>query len=169
MQPTIRDAGAADAGMLSGLIRGAFADVAGRFGLTPENCPRHPSNCTPEWVSSAMAKGARYFVAGTEGEAAGCVALEQAGPDVCYLERLAVLPAWRRCGLGTALVKHACGEAAGLGAHRVQIGLIAKDTCLRQWYEGRGFRTTRTATFEHLPFEVLFMEAALAGSGERTP
>ena len=166
---SIRDSGAADAPMLSGLIREAFADVAVRFGLTPENCPRHPSNCAPEWVSSAMAKDARYFVVEADGEAAGCVAVEPAGPEVGYLERLAVLPAWRGRGLGTALVEHACHEAARLGVRRVQIGVIAKDKRLTQWYEARGFRALRTATFAHLPFEVLFMEAALAASGERTP
>ena len=161
MEPAIREAAAGEATMLSDLIRSAFADVAVRFGLTPDNCPRHPSNCTPEWVGSAMARGTRYFVAEADGEAAGCVAVEQAGPDVCYLERLAVLPARRRCGLGAALVEHACRQAAELGASRVQIGIIARHTELMRWYEARGFRATRTATFGHLPFEVLFMETPL--------
>ena len=162
----IREASEVDAAMLSDLIRVAFADVAARFGLTPENCPRHPSNCTPEWVSSAMIKGTRYFVAEADGEAAGCVALEQAGPDVCYLERLAVLPTRRRCGLGAALVERIFRGATGLGASRVEIGVIARHTELTRWYEKQGFRPTRTATFEHLPFEVLFMSAELRAPGK---
>jgi hypothetical protein len=39
-----------DIDLLSRLVRDGFADVANCFGLTPQNCPKHPSNCTHEWV-----------------------------------------------------------------------------------------------------------------------
>ena len=44
----IRKASSGDSSMLSGIIRESFCDVAERFGLTSENCPKHPSNCTQE-------------------------------------------------------------------------------------------------------------------------
>ena len=113
MDYVIREAAEADAGLLASLIREAFADVAVRFGLTPENSPTHPSNCTPEWIRSAFAKGIRHFVLETPEGPAGCVALEQANADVCYLERLAVLPAYRRNGFGEALVNYAVDRGAG--------------------------------------------------------
>ena len=40
----IRKAHSHDVSVLSGLIRDSFCDVAERFGITPENCPKHPSN-----------------------------------------------------------------------------------------------------------------------------
>lgn len=41
----IREADIADITLLSSIIRNSYQTVAVRFGLTPENCPKHPSNC----------------------------------------------------------------------------------------------------------------------------
>lgn len=50
----IREANSRDS-ILSGLIRDAFRGVAETFGLTRENCPKHPSNCTDEWIENEIA------------------------------------------------------------------------------------------------------------------
>ena len=92
---------------------------------------------------------------------AGCIALERANSDVCYLERLAVLPPFRRHGFGRALVNHAIDEARKLGVKRVELGVISEQADLREWYEKQGFSVTTTARFEHLPFEVAFMRKVL--------
>lgn len=162
MDYSIVDTTPADAELLASLIRRSFADVAERFGLTPENTPMHASNTAPEWVLSAMAKGVRYYLMQTPEGAAGCVALERAEPDVCYLERLAVLPPFRRRGLGRALANHVIDEARKLGASRVELGIISAQAELREWYERQGFSVTTTARFDHLPFEVAFMRKVLA-------
>jgi N-acetylglutamate synthase-like GNAT family acetyltransferase len=153
----ISDATEADAALLASLIRQSFAGVAQRFGLTPENAPSHPSNCAPEWIQAAFAKGVSYYVIRNDEGPAGCVALEQAGPGVCYMERLAVLPPYQRHGLGKALVDHVVMKTRELGARRVEIGIISDDVELRRWYEKMGFSATSTARFEHLLFEVTFM------------
>jgi N-acetylglutamate synthase-like GNAT family acetyltransferase len=153
----IRDATAGDAGLLTSLIRAAFRDVAERLNLTPSNCPTHPSNCTVEWIEAGLEEGLRYYVLEEGENACGCVALERAGPDVCYLERLAVLPRFRHKGYGRALVEHVLEQAGRLGAGRVELGIIAGQAGLRAWYEGLGFAVERTAEFEHLPFRVAFM------------
>jgi diamine N-acetyltransferase len=158
---SIRPATKADIPILAEIIRKAFYDVAVRFGLTEENCPKHPSNCKAEWIEEALAKGVRYFLLDSEGLPCGCVALEQAGPEVCYLERLAVLPERRRQGLGRALVGHALNEAGKLGATQVDIGIIAEQTELKEWYKKIGFSEQRKARFPHLPFEVLFMSITI--------
>ena len=44
----IREAGFNDISLLAGLVRECFQDVAERFGLTLENCPKHPSHCTDD-------------------------------------------------------------------------------------------------------------------------
>ena len=164
MDYVITEATEGAAVLLAALIRESFAGVAQRFGLTPENSPTHPSNCAPEWIRSAFAKGVSYYVIRNDEGPAGCVALENAGADVCYLERLAVLPSYRRRGLGKALVDHVMAKARELDAHRVELGIISADVELRRWYEKLGFSVTDTARFEHLPFDVTFMRKVFGDS-----
>jgi GNAT superfamily N-acetyltransferase len=150
-----------EAPRLAGIIRAAFREVAERFGLTAATAPTHPSLCTAAWIEKALDKGVTYYLGEDGARAWGCVALEQANPDVCYLERLAVLSEFRRKGLGKALVDRVLTEAKALGARRVEIGIIADHRELRDWYLRLGFRATRAVRFEHLPFAVIFMEKAL--------
>jgi N-acetylglutamate synthase-like GNAT family acetyltransferase len=157
----IREATPQEVPELVEIIRTAFQDVAVRFVLTEENCPKHPSNCHAAWIADALEKGVRYFVLDLEGVSRGCVALEQAGSEVCYLERLAVLPDQRRRGFGRALVEHVLYEAKMGGALRVDIGIISDHTELRDWYREIGFADQKTTSFPHLPFQVLFMSMAL--------
>ena len=159
----IRLATREEAPCLAGIIRAAFRDVAERFGLTAETAPTHPSLCTAAWIEKALDKGVAYYVGEDGGAAWGCVALERANPDLCYLERLAVLPEFRRNGFGKALVDHILTEAEALGAKRVEIGIIAGHRELRDWYLRLEFRATKTVRFQHLPFAVMFMERALSG------
>jgi ribosomal protein S18 acetylase RimI-like enzyme len=146
-----------DIGILAETIRGSFRDVAERFGLTAENCPRHASNCTADWIEKDIDRGVTYFVLESEGRVAGSVALEQAKPGVCYLERLSVLPHQRRRGFGKALVVRVLSEARGLGCRRVGIGVIADQAELKDWYRKIGFEETDNRAFSHLPFLVTFM------------
>ena len=71
----IRTADGSDAERLAAMIRKSHADVARRFNLTSENCPKHPSNCTAGWIKSDLARGVCYYLAEWQGEPAGCVAL----------------------------------------------------------------------------------------------
>lgn len=79
--------------------------MADRFKLTPANCSKHPSNCTDEWIENDFARGVNYFILEKKGIPAECVAIERANVDLCYLERLAVLPHERKKGLGSQLVE----------------------------------------------------------------
>lgn len=155
---SIYDATPEDADMLAHVIRESFRDVAKRFLLTPQNCPKHPSNCTSEWIQSDQARGIRYFVLSQEGELIGCVGLEASKNALFYLERLAVLPEWRRKGFGRALVGHALSVAKASGARRIGIGIIADHVELKQWYAKFGFVEVEKKSFPHLPFKVCFME-----------
>jgi N-acetylglutamate synthase-like GNAT family acetyltransferase len=161
LEISIKPATAKDIPELVGIIRNAFFEVAVRFGLTEANCPKHPSNCRPDWIKEALAKGVRYFILDSDGDSCGCVALEQASLEVCYLERLAVLPVLQRRGYGRALVDHILEEAKLSGARQVDIGIIAEHFELKEWYKKIGFVEQRKAHFPHLPFEVLFMSKTL--------
>ena len=158
---TIREAFREDAALLAHLIRDSFADVAKEFNLTPENCPNHPTNCTPEWIRLSFEKGFRYFLLENEGEACGCTALEQVGPDIFNLQRLVVPSQHRNKGFGEALIEHVLGLAKRLGATRVQTGIIADHVHLKEWYERHSFVVTRTKHLGHLPFDVTFMAVEL--------
>jgi ribosomal protein S18 acetylase RimI-like enzyme len=157
----IRAANADDIPMLSEIIRASFRDVAERFNLTPENCPKHPSNCTNDWVARDLDRGVTFYVLEDGGAPAGCVALEKASDDLCYLERLAVLPERSRKGIGKALVDHVFSQASTLGARKISIGIIADDAQLKQWYEKIGFAEAGTREYDHLPFRVMFMTCDL--------
>ena len=153
----IREASSDDIPVLPCLIRNAYADVARRFDLTPENCPRHPSNCKEEWIENDFSRGVIYYILQHKGSPVGCVAFEKASPDLCYLERLSVLPPYRRQGFGRALVDHVFSQARAFGAKQISIGIISEQTDLKQWYQKIGFVEEETKKFDHLPFLVAFM------------
>ena len=158
---TIRDAGLNDIGMLASIIRESFRDIAVRFSLTPENCPKHPSNCTTAWIESDMDRGVQYFILSLDSDPKGCVGLENPSKDSWYLERLSVLPEMRCQGFGHSLVHHALEHAASKGAHKISIGIIADHAELKRWYKDIGFADVQTKSFQHLPFRVDFMEFKL--------
>ena len=162
-----------DIDRLAGLIRSSFTDVAKRFQLTPENCPKHPSNYTRDWVDEDIARGVRYFILTMNHTDVGCVGVEKppqpSTGDIAvfdhslevYMERLAVLPQHRDKGYGTRLARHALKQAQAMGATTVSIGIIAVDTGLKDFYKGLGFEEGQTKTFPHLPFDVAFMKLSL--------
>jgi len=153
----IREANSVEASLLCRLIRQSYLDVAKRFKLTSANCPKHPSNCTAGWVENDFARGASYFVLEHKAIPAGCVAIESANADLCYLERLAVLPHERKKGFGGRLVEHVFGIARERQAKKISIGIIAKQSELKEWYQKFGFVEGETRAFSHLPFAVTYM------------
>jgi N-acetylglutamate synthase-like GNAT family acetyltransferase len=146
-----------DTALLCRLIHDSFRDVAERFSLTPEKCPKHPSNYTEEWVQKDFDRGVTYFILSQNNLPVGCVALEKANDDLFYLERLAVLPEMRRKGFGKSLVNHVFSKARAMGAKEISIGIIAAQAELNQWYQKIGFVEGETKEFPHLPFQVTFM------------
>ncbi len=153
----IRDAKKADKKVLIALIRNSFRDVAEKFALTAESCPKFPAFDAKERVEGDFEKGLHYYILEEKGRVCGCVALEKARPDLCYLGRLAVLPEYRNKGFGQALVDHLFEQARKFGIRRVEIGIISKHRKLKNWYKKFGFIEKDTKKFDHLPFNVAFM------------
>ncbi len=154
----IKEANQADAFAISELIRTSYMTVAETYGLNSDNCPKHPSNCTELWVQSDFNRGVRYFILESDTQLIGCVALEKASDERCYLERLAVIPTERHKGIGSMLVRYFIKIATIMGLKTIGIGIIANQTELKEWYEKIGFKRTDQTSFDHLPFEVVFME-----------
>lgn len=142
---------------ITAIIRTAFGVVARRFQLTPQNCPKHPSNCTENWLARDLARGVTYYLATIERQPVGCMGVEQASPEECYLERLAVLPDYQRQGVGAALVSRGLDRARHLGVRKVGVAIIAAQSELARWYQNLGFTAVGTRRFDHLPFEVAFL------------
>jgi ribosomal protein S18 acetylase RimI-like enzyme len=157
----IEEASKADMSILLDILRKSFAGVADRFNLTIENCPKNLAFCTEQRIKDDFARGLKYYILEESGQPCGCVALEKANSAVCYLERLAVLPEYRRKGFGKALVDHIFDMAIEMGMQRIEIGIISEDTELKDWYGKFGFIQKNTKKFDHLPFIVAFMFAEL--------
>ena len=155
---SIRQANPEDKTVLADIIRRAYRTVADDFNLTTDNCPKHPSNCTADWIIRGLDRGVVYFLLMQDQTPVGCAALEKADTDTCYLERLAVLPHARHKGFGKKLVNHIIGRAKIYKAKTVGIGIIEEQTVLKQWYKDLGFKAVGTKKFDHLPFTVGFMQ-----------
>lgn len=165
---TIREAFAADAAdveLIARLIREANADVAIRFGLNQQNCPKHTSFCTTSWVEADLARGERYFVLEQDSVPVGCVAYEIPEPRLAYLNRLSVLPTFRKQGFGERLVKHVIALARNAAIERISIGVIGESADLQHWYRRLGFVDGETRRFPHLPFSVKYMSYPVASTG----
>ena len=154
----IKEATLNDCEVIVKIIRDSFRDVARRFSLTKENCPKHPSNCASSWIETDISRGVKYYILYADKKPIGCVGIESPSADVCYLERLSVLPEMRGKHFGIRLVQHVLERAASRGAAKVSIGIIAEQTELKEWYKKLGFVQTQTKSFPHLPFKVGLME-----------
>lgn len=153
----IREAFADDADLLASIIREANRDVADRFGLDAGNCPKHTSFCTADWVRADLARGERYFILDDGSHPVGCVAYETPSEEVAYLNRLSVLPAWRRRGHGKRLVEHVIALARAASIPSISIGVIGEYDELQRWYRALGVTDGETKRFPHLPFSVRYM------------
>jgi GNAT superfamily N-acetyltransferase len=154
---SIKRAKIEDAKILSSIISESNKDVAKEFGLNINNAAKHPSFCTKEWVLSDFEKGEEYFLYFKDNLPVGCVAFENPRIGVAYLNRLCVLSEFRHHNIGKELVWFIFDYAKRKDIKRLSIGIIAKNTRLKNWYLNLGFVEGETKTFSYLPFDVLFM------------
>lgn len=96
-----------------------------------------------------------------DGEKVGYFSIMKNG-NTAELDNLAVLPSYRRFGIGREMIDFAKKYASEhLQANKLTIGIIEENTVLKKWYESLGFIHTGTKAFPHLPFTVGFMEIGL--------
>ena len=157
----IREALPQDAATLAMIVSESNKDVAVKFGLTAENCPKHPSFCTESWIEADLMRGAVYFILEEDIRPVGCVAYESPGGAIAYLNRLSVLPPFRNRGAGALLVAHIFRHAKAAGISAISIGVIGEHTDLQRWYRKLGFTDAETKRFPHLPFSVKYMTYTL--------
>lgn len=128
----LREATMADAAMLLQVLQTAFAEY--REQLDP------PSGVHRETVDSLREKmrTTRWVMVMQDDQAVGCVMYEPRG-DYLYLGRLAVLPAFRRRGIGNALIEYVEARARAVGLYRVRLGVRVALPHLRDRYERLGY------------------------------
>lgn len=154
----ITQASEKDIDLLSKIVSKSNKDVAELFNLTINNAPKHPSFCKPEWIQKEFERGQRYFIYSDNGIAKGCVAYEQPNENTSYLNRLSVLPEHRKKGVGSKLVSYILEFSKTKGVTEVSIGIIAEHTHLIKWYQNLGFIKGAIQKFDHLPFNVQYMQ-----------
>ncbi len=154
---SIREMSQADIKSVADIVKAANIPVAEQFGLNRDNAPSNPSFCTPDWIQADLDQGERYFVCEVKGQAVGCVAYESPEPDLAYLNRLAVLPAFQNRGVGKQLVDKVIFLARAEDKKQISIGIIKAHEELKIWYAALGFLPSGTKVFQHLPFDVQFM------------
>ena len=153
----IREASAKDLTTIAMLVSESNKDIAEKFGLNADNCPKHPSFCTEAWVKSDLARGERYFILEEDSVPIACVAYENPSAGLAYLNRLSVLPPYRNRGIGAHLVKYIIQLAQASSIQTISIGVIGEHSDLQRWYRSLGFIDGETKRFPHLPFSVKYM------------
>lgn len=137
--------------------------VADKFGFTKEDNPSNNAFIDEPALKEQLNNGIQLFGLSNEEEIIGCIAIEKSKSKdgTFYIEKVSVLPKYRKKGYGCKLMDFATNKIKELGGKEVSIALIDSYTELKNWYLNQGFVETGTKDFEHLPFRVCFMNKIL--------
>ncbi|SHE37967.1 GNAT family N-acetyltransferase [Dysgonomonas macrotermitis] len=146
--------------LLARLLNEAFRTVAHEFGLTRENCPTNNAFITGDELKSQLNEKRKFFYLTEDSKPVGFIAIEKSEREdrTFYIEKVAVHPAYRRRKMGVKLMDFATGYIRELNGSKISIGIINENVQLKKWYSLQGFRETGIKIFEHLPFDVCYME-----------
>jgi ribosomal protein S18 acetylase RimI-like enzyme len=131
---SIRSAEPGDAEAIAAVILSAFEPYRGRIQPTPSALSE-----TAESVGKRLAAGAG-FVAEARERMLGCVLTTFNVPGELYVGRLAVIPEWRRRGLGRRLMMQAEAFARERGCRAMALGVRIAFTENIALFERLGFR-----------------------------
>ena len=142
------------------VLNEAFGTVAEELGLTKENCPTNSAFITSDELKAQLTENREFYVCKYNSEIVGFIAIEESltEPDTFYIEKLAVIPSYRHLGIGLHLMDFASNRISEFGNKRISIALINSNIVLKNWYSKQGYTEVLVKKFEHLPFDVCFME-----------
>lgn len=140
------------------VIRKSFQTVADEFGLTRENTPTNAAFIRFEDLVKMKEQGAYLFGLYTQGIQIGFFTIEKNPNALYYLNKLAVLPAYRHLGYGGQILNFAFDYIKRSGGGKISIGIINENSILKKWYQSYGFSEVMIKTYSHLSFKVCFME-----------
>jgi len=155
----LREATRDEAEIVIALVHHAFTEY--RNVLDP---PPGGLNEIPDSLRAQMAAGTRVLIAEQDGTPAGCVFYTPHGDEgFVYLGRLSVSPAFRRRGIGNALIAAVEERARALGYERTRLGTRVVLTQKQAWYERLGYRVIAEKAHPGRPGPTyLVMEKVLA-------
>lgn len=140
------------------VIRESFLTVAKELNITEHNAPTNPAFLTMEKLLKSIDNKVEYFIASENNKICGCVGIQKGREEnTYYIERLAVLPAYRHKQYGKKLLDKAVEEIKIRKSEYISIGIINENIRLKEWYINYGFIEKGTKRFEHLPFTVCFL------------
>ncbi|MFD3442385.1 GNAT family N-acetyltransferase [Streptomyces sp. NPDC058685] len=144
---TYRDAVAADAPALVGLIESAYRGDTSRAGWTTEADILDGQRTDPEGVREVIeSPGSRLLVVERDGELIACCQLEHRG-EAAYFGMFAVRPNLQGGGLGRLIIAQAERSARQTwGVREMHMTVISVRDELIAWYERRGYRRTGELT-----------------------
>ena len=146
------------------IIKKSFLTVANQFGFTMNNAPRFTAFAMTEDRLLHQLKNEQrpmYGACNQAGKIVGYYSLLKQNNEMCELNNLCVLPAYRHKRMGTKLLEHAYCEAKKAGCTQMNIGIVEENLVLKTWYEKNGFIHTGTRKFDFFPFTCGYMEKNL--------
>jgi ribosomal protein S18 acetylase RimI-like enzyme len=118
----------------------------------PDDPPRNRAEAA---IPAKLAQGdGLFFVAEGTGGAVHGTAMAGYDGHRGWLYTVAVVPRLRQCGIGRALVEHACAELAARGCGKVNLQVRDGNEAAARFYEELGFaREPRISFGRSLPSE----------------
>ena len=148
----------AELGNSVNVIRESFITVANQFQLTRENAQTNAAFIEVEDLLKMKEKDIHLFGVFKDEIQIGFFTVEKNDNDLCYLNKLAVLPGYRHNGYGTKMLDFVFEYVKRAGEGKISIGIINENLVLKNWYIQNGFTETAVKNYPHLPFEVCLME-----------
>lgn len=145
------------------VIRESFLTVANEFGITAENAPRFTAFAVTEERLRWQYYNERrpMFVFRENGRIAGYYSLSLPEKQICELNNLCVLPAYRHRQIGAKLLEHSFKAAAAQSCTKIKISIIEENERVKKWYASFGFLHLGTEKYDFFPFTCGTMERTL--------
>lgn len=153
----IKEAGLNDVEIITFIIKNANREISIKLQLSSESAPGHPSNCKKEWIEENMSRSEIYFISYQNEKPVGTIAYKIKS-GCLTIKHLAVLPEQQYKGIGKLLIEHAIIYGRDRGLTAINLGMVADNKPLKEWYGRLGFVIKKTKTFKNLPIKIAFMK-----------
>ena len=121
------------------IIRQSYHTVAESYGLPEENCVASGSFIKMDQLMGDFRRGVKLFGCLCDGVSAGYMQLEVTEPGKFTLDKVAVLPEYRRQGIAQELIIQAIDIAKSKGAQYVYLEVRVSNIAAINLYKKHGF------------------------------
>jgi len=145
--------------IVADIIRKSFSEQAQILGINQKDYPNYVAFETSGNIKNKIENGEVIVIAWLNDMPIGTVRyiIDKENPLKGYINRLAVLPEYRRKAYGKILMAYAEEKLFQSGVKIIEISVVKKFDKLEKYYENLGYEYMRDQSFPSLPFEVRFM------------